>query len=85
VTASVRSRSDCILAALLKDGLIALSWPLTWGADTLTIYDNGPVYVLHRGDAFNIQEFTDGINHAKGYGFDAGFTPSGWVYNGYFC
>lgn len=54
-------------------------------ADTLTVYNNGPVYVLHRGDAFHIDRFTSGIGHTWGQGFDGVFVPYGWVYNGWFC
>ncbi len=55
-------------------------------ADSLTVYNNGPVESLHRGEHFDIDHFA-GDGHVWGLAIsDAGrWEYNGWVYNGWFC
>ena len=53
-------------------------------ADSLTLYNAGPIATIGRGAYFYIDHFGDGINHAWGW-VDGHPDYYGWVYNGWFC
>lgn len=89
-------RRRAAVAALAFGGLSAAATPAqadtarhtgwhTVCAQDRTVYDNGPVTVLHNGDQFHIDHFAG--SHAWGWGHDltSGVERYGWVTNGYFC
>lgn len=53
-------------------------------AQSLTLYNNGPVLTMTRGDHFNIDHFADNNQHAWGSYIGQGGCWYGWVWNGWF-